>query len=134
MHSQGMLGHYLSGPTHEQFIYYDALIQNLAYIVGTSGLVLSGLVLDFNCKFSAHARKHWLDAFKGMAFLIGWLHSKSGHKLDCQLGFCSIFKSGTGRLVGENMEQVWVSIIIHDSCILYPKNIFTHQHLIAFLM
>ncbi len=67
-------------------------------------------VLDFNCKFSAHARNVWDVRYRGIIFLIGWLHSKSGHKLDCQLGFSSMYRAGTGRLVGENMEQVWVSL------------------------
>ena len=84
-------------------------MQDLARIIGGYGMVLSGLVLDFNCKFSAHAKNHWCNAFKGIVFLIGWLHSKSGHKLECQLGFSSMYRPGTGRLVGENMEQVWVS-------------------------
>jgi hypothetical protein len=42
-------------------------------------------------------------------FRIGWLHAKSGHKLDCQLQFCSLYSEGAGRQIGEYMEQLWVS-------------------------
>jgi hypothetical protein len=43
-----------------------------------------------------------------MEFVVGWLHSRAGHKLECQLESCSMFKEGLGRLIGEMMEQIWV--------------------------
>jgi hypothetical protein len=52
--------------------------------------------------------------FADWLWVVGWLHSKAGHKVDCQLKFCSMFRSNTGRLIGEMMEQIWVGWVWAD--------------------
>ena len=73
---------------------------------------LAGLVLDTNCRFKAHAHRGSpalsADIAKTLDYRIGLLHSKAGHKLDCQLKFSSMYQTGWGRCIGENMEQMWV--------------------------
>ena len=74
---------------------------------------LAGLVLHTNCRFKAHVHLGSpalsADIAQTLEYRIGWLHSKAGHKLDCQRKFSTMYQSGWGRCVGENMELLWVS-------------------------
>jgi hypothetical protein len=120
-HGTPLQGGFIASPAHENFSLYDQLLGHMLRVLG---LDLAAFVLDFNCKYWAHARKDpelaqllrdrdAAAAEKGqpkLGFHVGWLHSNSGHKLECQLRFSSMFQVGMGRLIGEPMEQLHVSI------------------------
>jgi hypothetical protein len=63
-------------------------------------------------RWSTHASRvlpEFIGWWTDTDYVVGWLHSKAGHQLKCQLDFCSMFKPETGRMPAENMEQVHVS-------------------------
>jgi hypothetical protein len=99
-------------PTHESFAYYDLLLSGVHAELKKAGIELKGLMLDTNCRYCPHAERDLafdLKASEGFIYNVGWLHSKAGHKLDCQLKFSSMYSAGLGRCIGESMEQLWVS-------------------------
>jgi hypothetical protein len=114
-HGVPLQGLFLSSPTHEQFRLYDMLLKECAHQENTPSRQLAGLVLDINCQYEAHVRNLDAEFASSHAFLIGWLHSKSGHNLDCQLRYSAMFAPGTGRLIGENMEHIWVRGLLTHS-------------------
>jgi hypothetical protein len=136
-HGVPLLEHFIACMTHENFSYYDHLVASLIHLLGPE---LAALVLDFNCKYAKLARGRLLGLEGGLAadpgqaaapgqaadpgqadawhlrFFIGWLHSNSGHKLSCQLGYSSMYAASFGRLVGEAMEQLWVGACCGCGC------------------
>lgn len=85
-------------------------ITSLMMSVEEGGLEIDGFCLDINCQLAGNIkRNHPKLALKIKKFMVGWLHSNAGHKLACQLNFCSMFREGTGRAIGEQPEQFWVS-------------------------
>ncbi len=66
-------------------------------------------------RYASHGKavlSTWLGAWADkLKYAVGWLHSKAGHKLDCQLQFCSMYMAGAGRMPAENMEQVHVRLL-----------------------
>ena len=71
---------------------------------------LEGFFMDTCCQYEAHLRN-----LAGPGILdtvecwLGWLHSKAGHDISCQLGFSGLYAEGFGRAIGENAEQLHVS-------------------------
>ena len=100
-------------PTHESFGYYDLLLSIVQGDLAKSGRNLQGLMLDTCCRYCPHAKRD-LPSWAGDGFIynVGSLHSKAGHKLECQLAFSSMYTEGSGRCIGESMEQLWVSVFM----------------------
>lgn len=81
-------------------------------VLEEGGLKIDGFCLDINCQLAGNiARNHPKLYAQIKKFMVGWLHSNAGHKLPCQLKFGAMFREGTGRAVGEQPEQLWVSRI-----------------------
>ena len=69
--------------------------------------------MDSNCQYSAHLRNLAGPAvLQDLECRIGWLHSKAGHNIDCQLKFSALYAKGFGRAIGENAEQLHVSSLL----------------------
>lgn len=104
---------FLSTEFNENFFHYDALIWETVQPTAPS---LKLLLLDNNCKYAAHARNHYSAAVpEDFRFNNGWLHSRAGHDLQCQLRFSSLYAEGVGRDTGEGIEQLWVRPSCHVS-------------------
>jgi Kyakuja-Dileera-Zisupton transposase len=113
-------GLFIQSSSPEHFMLYDVLLLTLLDRLAEQNQQLKGFLLDINCRFSSHF-KHFIQrnfpdvnayAYVGATsflWMIGWLHSKAGHNLQCQLDFSALFKDGTGRCIGEQCEQLWVS-------------------------
>ena len=67
--------------------------------------------VPLSCRYGVHA-KAVLPWVQEVDFCLGWLHSKAGHRLDCQLKFCSMYRAQAGRAPLECMEQVFVSTAV----------------------
>ena len=66
--------------------------------------------MDTNCQYSSHLRNLvGGDILTGLKCYLGWLHSKAGHDMKCQLKFSGLYAQGFGRAIGENAEQLHVS-------------------------
>lgn len=102
---------FISSADAENFFLYKASLMSV--LVGGK-LKIDGFCLDINCQFSGNLEKDMplLSALIEHQ-LVGWLHANAGHKLSCQLKFCGLFRTGLGRCIGEQSEQLWVSYKIH---------------------
>lgn len=91
----------------ENFHMYSAILMTLIMV----GLLdIDGFILDINCQFSVNLARNQPELFKKIRhLLVGWLHSNAGHKLACQVKFSGLYRTGTGRAVGEQTEQLNVS-------------------------
>jgi len=97
---------------HEHFALYGAMLAMCLFGSATQAPLaptLQDFQLDINCQFSKWFIKHLPQLAAPLCFTIGWLHSKAGHNLECQLEFSAMFAEGLGRADGEQMERVWVS-------------------------
>ena len=50
------------------------------------------------------------DILDSLECYLGWLHSKAGHDMGCQLKFSVLYAEGFGRAIGEKAEQLRVSL------------------------
>lgn len=96
---------FISCCTPEQFALYDVLLYALL-----KERPVYAFVLDVNCRFSQHFKTRFTPPQAVTLFLIGWLHSKAGHGLHCQLEYNAMFAEDMGRCIGEQTEQLWVSV------------------------
>ena len=72
---------------------------------------LQGFFMDTNCQYSSHLRNlAGEDILDSLECYLGWLHSKAGHDMGCQLKFSGLYAEGFGRAIGENAEQLHVSL------------------------
>lgn len=108
IHTVPVANGFLTSSHHENFSQYDTILWgHLVHCLPE----LEVLALDINCKYSIHAKRDFAACVPpNFVFVNGWLHSKAGHDLTCQLAFSSLFKSGVGRLTGEGIEQLWVRL------------------------
>lgn len=99
---------FVSSADPESFFLYKASLMSV--LVGGK-LKVDGFCLDINCQFSGNLDKE-MPALSALIEhkLVGWLHANAGHKLSCQLKFSGLYREGTGRCVGEQSEQLWVSL------------------------
>lgn len=75
---------------------------------------LEAFFLDINCQYASHLRNlAGAEILEELRCHVGWLHSKSGHGLDCQLKFSAMFAKDLGRAIGEDAEQLHVRIHYH---------------------
>ena len=66
--------------------------------------------MDTCCRYEAHLRNlAGPDILETVECWLGWLHSKAGHDIGCQLDFSGLYAEGFGRAIGENAEQLHVS-------------------------
>jgi hypothetical protein len=111
IHGIPAAGLYLSCVTPEQFIYYDILLEELL-----SKKKVDAFVLDINCQYKKHFAKLHPELAHDLQFWIGWLHSKAGHNLTCQLENSALYADLLGRTIGENMEHIWVRGTLLGTC------------------
>jgi hypothetical protein len=114
MHGIPAVGMYLSCSTPEQFVYYDILLEELL----AKRPDMRAFVLDINCQYKKHFMKLQPELASGLQFWIGWLHSKAGHNLSCQLENSALYANQLGRVIGENMEHVWVCFSVLEVTLL----------------
>jgi hypothetical protein len=111
---------FISCPTAENYALYDIMLDSLA-----DERVIHAFALDVNCRYSHHLKICLPEVYKKIRkFIIGWLHSKAGHGLACQLKFSGLHVGdGLGRAIGEQAEQLWVrcppSCMILLACVSY---------------
>ena len=53
----------------------------------------------------------WKQQFpdKPLEWVIDWMHAK-GHKADCEENYSGLFREGTGRRIGQQVEQLWAAM------------------------
>ena len=67
--------------------------------------------MDTCCQYSAHLRNlAGQGVLDNLECYVGWLHSKAGHDMACQLKFSALYAEDFGRAIGENAEQLHVSL------------------------
>lgn len=97
-------------PDAENFSAYDAVFVSKLKVEPD---LFDALCIDVNCRYQSHFRFHHpVYAALIPTMLVGWLHSNAGHNLSCQLEFCGMYYEDMGRCVGEQTEQLWVSICV----------------------
>ena len=73
---------------------------------------LEGFFMDTCCQYEAHLRNlAGAGILDSVECWLGWLHSKAGHDISCQLDFSGLYAEGFGRAIGENAEQLHVSLM-----------------------
>jgi Kyakuja-Dileera-Zisupton transposase len=105
-------GLFIHSPSPEHYMLYDVLLLKLGEALSAQGRSLQGFLLDINCRYKSHFRIHHSEEYSklgdGFLWMIGWLHSRAGHNLQCQMNFSALYKPDTGRCIGEQCEQLWV--------------------------
>lgn len=100
---------FLSCPDEENFAAYDSIF--VPVLLSNNPPSFDAVCIDVGCRYKAHFKHHHpVVSAKFPHVLVGWLHSNAGHNLSCQLQFCGMYYEGMGRCIGEQTEQLWVSL------------------------
>ena len=114
-------GLFLPSSSPEHYLLYDVLLLQLLKDLAAHGRVLSCFILDINCRFASHFKRRLSPeqqlGVAALTFAVGWLHSKAGHNLQCQLAYNAMYLEDTGRVVGEQAEQLWVRCVCVCVCV-----------------
>lgn len=73
---------------------------------------LRDFYIDLACRYQIHWQRlcendpDATDAWVNLRILLPWMHG-CDHPVDCQLKYSALYKTGAGRRVGEQTEQLW---------------------------
>lgn len=118
-------------PDPENFAGYDAVIVSM---LKNDPSRFEAFFLDVNCRYGPHFLKYhpeWAALIPRM--LIGWLHSKAGHNVNCQLQHSGVYQELMGRAIGEQPEQLWVSLWGHK-CVMVVQRMWSSPCTVMFLI
>lgn len=100
---------FISCPDPECFAGFDAIF--VPKLLSKDAPKLDAIIIDVGCRYEAHFKYHHeVVSAQVPHVFVGWLHSNAGHNLSCQLKFCGMYHEGMGRCIGEQTEQLWVSL------------------------
>ena len=103
-------GVFLSCPRSECFAIYDAQLATVEGALRHRGeQQIAALMLDISCRYGPSFRARWPSVLPELRYYVGWMHSRAGHNLACQLEFGGEYATGLGRCIGEAIERLWVS-------------------------
>lgn len=109
-------GMFVSCGVPECFPVYDSMMATIQGAIECDGdQSVKAIMLDIACQFGPSFKTRFSHSLPELLFRVGWLHSKAGHNLACQLKSGGEFTAGLGRCIGEAIEQLWVSDILCPS-------------------